>query len=454
VKNQFQPTIQQALTLSSEAYGDVKIVHEDQQFGGCYAVSDLAVSTFAAIGEALAFFMSLKTPTIKIDQRLASLWYAHSLFLASKKQISGWDNIAGDYPCADGWIRLHTNAPHHKKAALSVLQTKADRDAVAREVRQWSGVELEAAIIRANGCAAKMYSAEEWREHLHGKSLSNEPLIHWQTRPTNGQFDQAPIDPQKPLKGIKVLDITRVIAGPVATRTLAALGAEVLRIDPTDWDEPGLYEELTIGKSCTQLDLQDPKDQSTFKKLLSEADVVVHGLRADALGRLGLGDDQRKIINPDLIEIQHNAYGWSGPWRNRRGFDSLVQMSAGIAQQGMVASGADKPTPLPVQALDHATGYLLAAAAITALGKRRHNNQICAARLSLARTAELLKPSARAFQPDALVPAKETDFSARIEATHLGSARRLKSPFELAEIDISWGMSAPALRSSAPRWAD
>ena len=125
----------------------------------------------------------------------------------------------------------------------------------------------------------------------------------------------------------------------------------MLRIDPTIWDEPGLYEELTVGKRCAHLDLKTDGHLQHFKALLGEADVLVHGLRADALERLGLSAAIIRDINPQLIEVTHNAYGWTGPWRNRRGFDSLVQMSSGIADFGMKQQGAGKPHPLPVQSV-------------------------------------------------------------------------------------------------------
>src|SRR5262249_13189705 len=148
-------------------------------------------------------------------------------------------------------------------------------------------------------------------------------------------------------------------------------GAEVLRIDPPDWEEPGIIPEVLLGKRTARLDLRTPADRDRFAHLLADADVLVHGFRGDALDRLGYGADVRADIRPGLVDVSLDAYGWTGPWAGRRGFDSLVQMSAGIAAEGMRAYGKDRPTPLPVQALDHATGYLLAAAALRGLARRR-----------------------------------------------------------------------------------
>lgn len=163
-------------------------------------------------------------------------------------------------------------------------------------------------------------------------------------------------DARRPLAGIKVLDFTRVLAGPVATRFLAGLGADVLRIDPPEWDEPGVVPDVILGKRCARLDLHTAEDRRVFEALLARADIVVHGYRPGAMARLGYDEGERRTINPGLVDVSLCAYGWTGPWAGRRGFDSLVQMSIGIAEAGMRWQQAERPVPLPVQALDHATG--------------------------------------------------------------------------------------------------
>jgi crotonobetainyl-CoA:carnitine CoA-transferase CaiB-like acyl-CoA transferase len=178
-----------------------------------------------------------------------------------------------------------------------------------------------------------------------------------------------------------VLDLTRVLAGPVATRFLAGYGADVLRIDPPGWNEPGVIPEVTLGKRCARLDLTQAADRATFETLLAEADVLVHGYRPAALERLGYSEAYRRQRNPSLIDVALDAYGWTGPLAGRRGFDSLVQMSCGIADHGMRRQGAGKPVPLPVQALDHATGYLIAAAVVRALIARLSDGRVQQARL-------------------------------------------------------------------------
>ena len=419
-----------------------------------FAVSDFATAAVAAAGAALADFVAPKLgslPRVTVNRRLSSLWFGWSLRPEDWKMPAVWDPIAGDYPTADGWIRLHTNAPHHRAAALSVLGVPGDKPEVARAVAGWKAEALEGAVVQRNGCAAAMRTMAEWATHAQGASVSREPLVIVRTTDDASDARWSPT-PDRPLRGIRVLDLTRVLAGPVATRFLAGFGAEVLRIDPPTWDEPGVIPEVTLGKRCARLDLRNARERAVFVELLRHADVLVHGYRADALEKLGLDADARRAIRPGLVDVALNAYGWSGPWRNRRGFDSLVQMSAGIAEAGMRILGKDRPTPLPVQALDHATGYLMAAAAIRGLAQRASTARGFEARTSLARTAQLLvsEPAEKAIGESA--PAAEDEYSESIEATGFGPARRLRPPIAIAHAPMRWDRPAAKLGSSAPAW--
>lgn len=298
-----------------------------------------------------------------------------------------------------------------------------------------------------------------WAAHPQGQAVQQEPLLAWQMHPQPGQpfsFSAGTWQPsaQRPLQGLRVLDLTRILAGPAATRWLAGHGAEVLRIDPPGWEEPGTVPEVTLGKRCARLDLRAPQDRVVFEQLLAGADVLVHGYRDGALEGLGFGAAWRRRLNPSLIDVSLNAYGWRGPWQQRRGFDSLVQMSAGIADAGMHRLGRDRPTPLPLQALDHATGYLMAAAVVMALVRRMQGQGGSTVRASLARTAHLLAGHG-VGDPDAcpLAPVNGAeDFSAAIEATSWGAARRLRAPVEVAGAPMHWERAACALGTSAAAW--
>lgn len=400
-----------------------------------------------------------------VDPDLALAWFAGSFTPAGWTVPPPWDPLAADYRCADGWIRLHTNAPHHREAALAALGLPAspgtDRDMVADAVAQWKGEALETAVVDAGGCAAQMRSAGEWSRHPAGAAVETEPLTAWTTlAPAPPVAAQSP--PERPLAGVRVLDLTRIIAGPVATRFLAGLGADVLRIDPPDWAEPAAEPELTLGKRCARLDLASSSGARRIRELVAGADILVSGYRPGALAGLGLDALQLQRIRPGLVEVTLNAYGWSGPWAGRRGFDSLVQMSAGIARTGMVHFGADRPRPLPVQALDHATGYLAAAAALQAW-RLRLDGTVCSARLSLARTAVELQrfPAVPGAAPAAEASGPGTGSPEQVpeqlpEQTFWGPGLRLVPPVRFEgtgpQPQLSWDVPAGPLGSAAATW--
>ena len=419
-----------------------------------FAVTDLASTAIAAAALALAKWIEYHTdrwPRVCVDRRLASFWFRSSLRPDGWSLPGPWDPIAGDYASADGWIRLHTNAPHHRAAAEHVLGGRSDRPAIAAAVARWSSDELEAAIVDAGGCAAAMRTVALWRAHPHGRAVANEPLIeHVETEPapqTASTFDAA-----RPLAGIRVLDLTRVLAGPVASRFLAGYGAQVLRIDPPSWNEPGVVPEVTLGKRCARLDLTSNDDRDRFESLLKDADVMLHGYRAEALERLGYGDAVRRRLRPGLVDVRLNAYGWTGPWRDRRGFDSLVQMSAGIADAGMRWQKADHPVPLPAQALDHATGYLMAAAAVRGITARFATGRGTQAWLSLARTAKLLVDNGEVASLPSLADETGADREAAIEHTPWGNAQRLRPPASIDGAPMRWDLPASDLGSASPHW--
>ncbi len=433
---------------------------------GAFAVSDFAAASVACAALAADELQALASGRrggagagVEVDRRLAALWFGASL------RPQGWmppparDSLTGDYACADGWIRLHCNAPHHREAACRVLGLDAGADAsrATPQVAPWQGARLEQAVVEAGGCAAWMRETASWRALDQGAALRAQPLVLREPVPA-----AAPVAPVasgawapvagRPLQGLRVLDLTRVLAGPVSTRMLAGLGATVLRIDAPQWEEPGVVPDVTRGKRCARLDLKTSQGRETFAHLLAGADVFVHGLRPGALEALGLGVAVRQGLRADLIDVSLDAYGWAGPWASRRGFDSLVQMSCGIAETGMRQAGASRPLPLPVQALDHATGYLMAGAVLRGLSLRAQGGGATRARLSLARTAELLLDSPPPEARAAHAPQAEVDLEPAIEHTPWGPARRLRAPWRIEGVDTRWELPAAELGSSPARW--
>ncbi len=445
-----------------EIFGALKLDGEIETVGigrlpSRYAVTDLAANSIGAVGLAIASLMrALGAPeeslNIVVDRRLASHWFAWSIHPIDWQMPPVWDAIAGDYKTQDGWIKLHTNLPHHRRAACQALGVDAERAAVEAAVATWNGDDLETAIVAAGGVSAVMRSRAEWISHPQGAKVASEPLVAWlNARPALPKTWRPSAN--RPLAGVRVLDLTRVLAGPVATRTLAGFGADVLRIDPPEWQEPNVVPDITLGKCCARLDLKEAEARRVFEQLLVGADVLVHGYRPGALDGLGFGEAWRKSTAPHLIDVSLDAYGWTGPWAMRRGFDSLVQMSSGIASAGMGWAQSDKPTPLPVQALDHATGYLMAAAAISSLTSALEGRKVHDAKLSLARTAALLIAHEQKDEGDAIGDVQPSDFTDDIEVTPWGAAHRLKSPLRIGDVSMSWKTPASELGAAAPRWA-
>ncbi len=352
---------------------------------------------------------------------------------------------------------MHTNAPHHREAAQKILGANADKASAAQVISTWEANDLEEAIVDAGGCAAEMRSITQWRRHEQGVAVMREPLINWcevgnADETISAKGGPPSVTNEKPLAGLRVLDLTRVLAGPVATRFLARFGANVLRIDPLDWDEGVVIPEVTVGKRCAGLNLKSEEGRNSLRQSLRDADILVHGYRPGALAGLGFDSDTLRKINPRLIDVSLCAYGWTGPWRDRRGFDSLVQMSCGIAHEGMIRAGASNPTPLPAQALDQATGYLMAAAALRALRIRRGGGPILAARLSLARTAMLLIESLSNEKTPLLAPETTEDLESAIENTFWGPARRVRFPVQIGGFAGAFPHPAGPLRTSPARW--
>ena len=433
-----------------------------------FDVTGLATASVAAATVAAAEFLAVRSDRrplpVTVDSRQAcAAFAAEGLFTpVGWERPDIWDPIAGNYRARDGWIRLHTNYAYHRSAVERLLGAD-DRETVRAAVAEWEAGDLETAIVKAGGCAAAMRTREDWLAAPAGAATADAPLAAVTDRPVPDGAAVAGLAAGGrragggtgagglPYSGVRVLDLTRVIAGPVGTRFLAAYGADVLRIDPPGFAEvPALLPETTAGKQTAALDLTTAAGRAAFESLVATADVLVSGLRADALTRLGYDDAALAALNPALIVASLDAYGWVGPWRDRRGFDSLVQMSSGIAAAGAAAAGADHPVPLPVQALDHACGYLVAAAVGRALTRRRTESVVSRIRLSLIGTANLLWSLPRpAEQPPMPKPG---DFPLTDVRTAWGPARRVPLPGAIAGIEPQWRVEAGPLGRHRPAW--
>ncbi|GAB1820843.1 CoA transferase [Herbidospora sp. RD11066] len=335
----------------------------------------LGTAAAASIGAATAAMATLTGHhgRAEVDMRHAAAAFSSERhFRIGSRPIELWAPISGDYATIDGKVRIHANFDHHRDAALAALHLPPDatKQQVGEACGKRTGGEIEDAVIVAGGCAAAMRGRAEWAGHPQGRKTAARPLL---------TLDRLPGHAPQKNEGLRVVDLTRVIAGPVASRFLASHGAEVMHVcGPGIPEVPGLVLETAAGKRSCLIDLRTHPDR--LRELISGADVVIRGYRPGALERLGFGLGDLAGLRPGIVVVDISAYG-PGPWHGRRGFDSLVQMSTGIVAE----SGA-----LPCQALDHATGYLAAFAALAGLIRRRREGGSWHAVLSLAATAHWL----------------------------------------------------------------
>ncbi|WP_201276586.1 CoA transferase [Marisediminicola senii] len=465
----FTDELQSALRADPARAGRLSVTG-DGDLPSVYRVTDLAVAVVGVAGLAVAELagvlgagsgsagsgsavaMDAAPPATTVDRALASSWFGSAVTPIDWPQPSVWDPLTRNYRSRDGqWIRLHANVARHQTAALGVLGLAENPDHVdaRRAVARWDAEALETAIVQAGGCAAVMRTRGEWARHPQGSAVAAEPLLGWATGQPGTVGAAFAGTRQRPLAGLRVLDLTRVIAGPVATRFLAGYGADVLRIDPPDWNEDALLANMILGKRAARIDATTPDGAARLRDLVAGADVLVHGYRDGALDALGLDAAARRELRPGLIDVSLTAYGSTGPWSGRRGFDSLVQMSDGIAARGMAWATAETPTPLPVQALDHATGYLLAAAAVRGVIQSLTENRGSAVRTSLARVGELLVAGGEQADGGALIDRCEP--TEPLE-TPWGGARMLRPPLDIDGAPMAFDRGPRALGADDATW--
>jgi CoA-transferase family III len=368
--------------------------------------------------------------------------------LGGERIATGFAPLSRFWRASDGWVRTHANYPWHREALLRALGTADDPESVATAIAGRSAREVEDLVVGAGGVAAAVRSEAGWLAEPAGRAVAAARLVE------GGDIGGAPPRPHaagaRPASGIRVLDLTRVIAGPVATRYLAALGADVLRLDSPHLPELPLhaYDGL-LGKRSALLDLGTRDGNARLHELLAAADVLVHGYRPQALDRFGLAPDALAGRHPGLVIVSLSAWGSTGPWGGRRGFDSIVQAACGIAVTE--SADADRPGAMPCQLLDHGTGYLCAAAALRALATQRAVGGTPVRELCLARTAHWLlgqeRPAAPATAPDGTDPAWLTAIGSAD-----GPVTVVRPPGQLDGQNLAWPGALTRYGSDPPAW--
>lgn len=439
----------------------VDLPGEEPALPSSFAVGTAAQASIAASALAAAELWRLKTgerQRVRVPMRDAAIEFRSERYL----RVGGapppdlWDKIAGTYRCGDGrWVRLHTNFPHHRDGVLALLRCEHDRGAVERALQGWRAEDLETAAAEAGLVVTAMRSFSEWDAHPQGQAIAGLPVLSIE------KIGDAPAEAlppsERPLGGIRVLDLTRVIAGPVCGRCLAAHGADVLLVTA-----PHLPSMLPLvvdtgrGKLSAQLDLRQAPARERLRELIRDADVFVQGYRPGALAALGFGPDDVARLRPGIVTVSLSAYGHQGPWAGRRGFDSLVQTATGFNVAEAEAAGVERPRPLPAQALDHASGYLMAFGAMVALTRRAREGGSWHVRVSLAQTGLWLRNLGRI---DGGLHCRDPgleDVRDRLEetASGFGQLTAIRHAAELSITLVRWSRPSVPLGTHAPAWPE
>ncbi len=432
---------------------------EEPQLPSSFRVAAAAQVSIAAAGLAAANIWKLRRGQdqhVTVDMRHAVIECRSERYLRVEgtPPPAAWDAIAGIYRTRDGrFVRLHTNFPHHRDAVCRVLKSEAEREKVQAALMQWDAEAFETAAYEAGGVVAMMRSRDEWSLTAQGKALAGIPVF------TIEKIGDAPPKPwpsgDRPLAGLRVLDLSRVIAGPVAGRTFAAHGADVLLISGPDLPAiPWLTIDTGRGKLSAFLDLKHEEGRTRLRELLAQADIFSQGYRPHALAHLGFSPQDAARISPGIIYVSLSAYGHVGPWSERRGFDSLVQTATGFNHAEGQAAGIDGPKELPAQMLDHATGYLMAFAAMMAKARQSREGGSWHVRVSLAQTGQWLWNLGRIadglkiedLKGEAIAP-----FSEQVQSG-FGTLQAIRYAAQLSRTPAFWSRPAMPLGGHPPQW--
>ncbi len=429
-----------------------------------FRIGAAGAATLAAAGLAAAELWEARTGrpqqvTVDLRQATASLRSGHYMKLAGAGVSTARNDIMGVYPTRDGrWSYLHCNFPNHRAAALGVLGVVEDRDAVARAVAAWNAADLEEAIIAAKGAGGMARTQAEWAGHPQAAAVAALPLMEI-IRIGDSAPEPLPSG-DRPLSGIRVLDLTRVLAGPTCARTLAEHGADVMRITGAHLPNLG-YQELDTGhgKLSAELDLRAPGDVETLRGLVRQADVFSQGYRPGTLAGRGLSPDELAAIRPGLVYVSLSAFGHAGPWASRRGFDTVVQTVSGITMRQAECVPGKTPGPqfYPVSAIDYCTGYLMAFGAMVALARRTREGGSWLVRISLAQVGKWIVdlgevPAAALSDVPAEFTAGELKNWSTTSETPSGRLGHLKPVVQLSETPPYWARPSVPLGYHRPVW--
>jgi crotonobetainyl-CoA:carnitine CoA-transferase CaiB-like acyl-CoA transferase len=443
--------------LPEEALGFVQLTGEDPVLPSSFAVGAAAQSTIAAAALAaceVGHVRGVARQQVSVDMMHAAL-ECTAWFALDGRVPELWDPFSGLYRCKDGWVRIHANFRHHREGALHVLgldPSNAKREDAQTALMAWNAIDFETAMADAKLVATALRTFDEWDATQQGRAIAAQPLF------TIERIGDAPrlalpalAEDQRPLEGVKVVDLTRILAGPVGGRALAAYGADVMLVNSPHLPNIEAIADTSRGKRSVHVDLRLEEGRAAMDKLVQQAHVFIQGYRPGGLRELGYGPHELAAKRPGIVYVSLTAYGTQGPWASRRGFDSLVQTAMGFNHAEGQAFGDGKPRPLPMQILDEATGYVMAMGASAALRRQQLEGGSWHVQVSLAQTGHWLRALPRVAggfgvaKPD-IEPYTE------VEPSGFGELKGLRHSAQLQRTPARWTRPSMPPGSHPPRW--
>lgn len=439
--------------LPQEALACATLTGADPVLPSSFAVGTAAQATIAAAALAgceLGHQRGASRQQVSVDMAHACI-ECTGWFSLDGEAPDLWDVFSGLYRCSDGHVRIHANFAHHRDGALRLLgldpgqATRADAEAA---LQSWKAQDFESAAAAAGLVATALRSFAQWDATLQGQAVAAQPLF---TIDRIGDAPPLALPPlgadQRPLSGVRVLELTRILAGPVGGKALAAYGADVMLVNAPHLPNIAAIADTSRGKRSVHLDLRDAQCQATMQRLLADAHVWVQGYRPGGLEALGFGPEAVARQRPGIVYVSLTAYGTQGPWAQRRGFDSLVQTAMGFNQAEGEAAGDGRPKPLPMQILDEATGYLMAFGAAAALRRQQREGGSWHVQVSLAQTGHWLRRLGRVSGGLSVPPPDRTPFLEEADSG-FGVLRAVRHSAQLARTPAAW------VRRSVPPGTD
>ncbi|CAN5275958.1 CoA transferase [soil metagenome] len=446
--------------LPEEALGFAHLTGADPVLPSSFAVGAAAQSTIAAAALAaceLGHQRGSARQAVSVDMLHAGI-ECTGWFSLGGQVPDLWDAFSGLYRCADGYVRIHANFKHHREGALRLLgldPATAQRSDAEQAMLGWRAVDFETAAAERKLVATALRSFSDWDATPQGQAIAAQPLF---TIERIGDAPPLVLPPlpsdARPLTGLRVLDLTRILAGPVGGKALAAYGADVLLVNSPNLPNIDAIADTSRGKLSAHVDLRSPDGQATMRGLVGDAHVFVQGYRPGGLASLGFGPEELAQQRPGIVCVSLTAYGTQGPWAGRRGFDSLVQTAMGFNQaegEAAAAVGEAKPRPLPMQILDEATGYLIAFGAAAALRRQQREGGSWHVQVSLAQTGQWLRSLghvAQGFDAPKADPAPWVEAS----ASGFGELLAVRHSAILGRTPAHWPRPSEPPGRHAPAW--